>query len=221
MALSEEHRKLVESHVGLARGVAARIYRDIGGRAEFDDVLAHAMAGLIEAASRYDPTSSTPFGLFAFYRVRGAAYDGLRRMGYLQRRGSRGARGDAKRARDACDPAGATRSQARPARPCFVQLSSLEAGEEGGYLDLLSSDPQADDVLAMKHARAFLARAMYQLPARERRFIHSHYFEGKTMLESGAELGLSRYQSCRLHARAVTRLRTALAAQGIERLADV
>lgn len=220
MVLTEEHRKLVESHVGLARGVAARVYRDIGGRAEFDDVLSHALAGLIEAASRYDPSMSTPFGLFAFYRVRGAAYDGLRRMGYLQRRGGRVVKRAVKRPGASCDAAG-TEPATRPAPPCFVHLSSLEAEEEEGCLDLLSSAPPADAVLAHKHARIFLTRALRKLSGRERRFILKHYFQGKTMIESGAELGLSRYQSCRLHARAVGRLRTALAAEGIERLADV
>ena len=43
------------------------------------------MIGLLEAASRFDPEAGAHFMTFAYYRVRGAIYDGLRQMGWLSR----------------------------------------------------------------------------------------------------------------------------------------
>jgi RNA polymerase sigma factor for flagellar operon FliA len=41
--------------------------------------------------------------------------------------------------------------------------------------------------------------------------VEKHYFEDKTLLDAGRELGLSRSWASRLHARAMTRLRARLA----------
>ena len=41
--------------------------------------------GLLEAAQRYDDRHGVAFTTFAYYRVRGAMFDGLRSMGWLPR----------------------------------------------------------------------------------------------------------------------------------------
>ena len=43
------------------------------------------MQGLLEAAERYDRRHGVTFQTFAYYRVRGAMFDGLRNMGWLPR----------------------------------------------------------------------------------------------------------------------------------------
>ena len=40
--------------------------------------------------------------------------------------------------------------------------------------------------------------------------MEKHYFEGKTLLEAGSDLGLSKSWASRLHARAIDLLRAAL-----------
>ncbi|HEX8112565.1 MAG TPA: sigma factor-like helix-turn-helix DNA-binding protein, partial [Kofleriaceae bacterium] len=55
---------------------------------------------------------------------------------------------------------------------------------------------------------ARLRVAIAQLPDRPRALVTKHYFEGKSLLEAGAELGVSKSWASRLHAQAVDRLRT-------------
>src|SRR5690606_300924 len=43
--------------------------------------------GLLDAARRFDPARGVSFRTFAYYRVRGAMLDGLRKMGAWSRRG--------------------------------------------------------------------------------------------------------------------------------------
>jgi RNA polymerase sigma factor for flagellar operon FliA len=229
IVLSSEKHKLVEMHLGLARAIAAKVHRIMGGRVELEDLVAQALAGLSEAACRYDPDAATPFGLFAQYRIRGAIFDWLRSMGYLQRRRGRelpaAPRGPVASAPAAggCprppDPAHV--ATAPPPARRLTYLAACEDDDRDGALSVLSPDPLADVVLAQKHTRIFLAGVLHRLPARERSFLLKHYFEEKTMAEAGAELGLSRYQSCRLHARAVARLRENLAAEGFQRASDI
>jgi RNA polymerase sigma factor (sigma-70 family) len=233
IVLSAENHKLVEMHLGLARAIAAKVHRIMRGSVDYDDLVAPALAGLSEAAGRYDPDAATPFGLFAQYRIRGAIFDWLRSMGYLQRRRrelpaatatatATGGPAGSGSGGGCAGPAGAVRAApAAPPASHITYLAVCEDDDRDGVLSVLSPDPLADAVLAQKHTRLLLAGVLHRLPARERSFLHKHYFEDKTMAEAGAELGLSRYQSCRLHARAVARLRENLAAEGFQRAEDV
>lgn len=261
-----------ERYLGLARSIAARVYRLMGGTVALDELMSQALSGLGEAASRYRPEAATPFGSFAQYRIRGAIFDWLRSMGYLQRRRLRrlAAPPNASDASDAPGTplggeAGPGRSVARavagaslgpapdlgpdfgsdlgpaldselgsgaapepasppapvPLRQRFRYLAGSEEDEDDDILAVCSAEPSADAVLAAKHTRSLVTEALHGLPVRERSFLLKHYFEDKTMTEAGAELGLSRYQSCRLHARVVAQLRAALAAAGFTRFEDV
>jgi len=69
---------LVSSHLGLAQSLAGRVHRQLPF-VEFDDLLAAGVEGLLQAARRYDPSHGHAFSTFAYYRVRGAIYDSIRR----------------------------------------------------------------------------------------------------------------------------------------------
>jgi len=56
--------------------------------------------------------------------------------------------------------------------------------------------------------RQAYARRIAALPDRERALMTKHYWEGKNLLEAGAELGISKSWASRLHAQAVERLRS-------------
>ena len=87
MATTEEQRQLVERHLGLVRAQASDIMRSSGlpTSIEFDDLVSFGTKGLIEAAQRFQPERGAAFPTFAYYRVRGAIYDGLRSFGWVTR----------------------------------------------------------------------------------------------------------------------------------------
>ena len=60
-----------------------------GGRlqGERSELEAWGREGLLDAARRFDPSRGIGFRTFAYYRVRGAILDGLRKMGTWSRRG--------------------------------------------------------------------------------------------------------------------------------------
>lgn len=85
---------LVESHVGLARSLAFRVYRDATHALELDDLTSVAFQGLTEAAVRwpkyceekgYDPNATNYFVAFSHKRIRGAIYDYLRAKDWAPR----------------------------------------------------------------------------------------------------------------------------------------
>ena len=54
------------------------------GLLELDELVAYGQIGLLEAAERFDSKVGANFLTFAHYRIKGAIFDGLRKMGTLR-----------------------------------------------------------------------------------------------------------------------------------------
>jgi RNA polymerase sigma factor for flagellar operon FliA len=226
-----ERARLVESHLDLSRKAARMIYPRVKGHIEFDELVALANAGLAEAASRFDPDRGVPFHAFAWYRVQGAIIDGLRRASnlprgvwakllalrsaseYLEHRAEReaGAAQRGARPAEAADALAAVRTALSAIRTMYV--TSLEAIQDQGF-DAPDSEAAAPlDQLHTGRMTAKLRDALATLPEKERALVKKHYWEGKNLLEAGAELGISKSWASRLHAQAVERLRSIVDAE--------
>lgn len=219
-----ERARLVERHLELAERAARLIYPRVRAHVEYEELVALASTGLAEAAQRFDPARGVAFSTFAWYRVQGAVIDGLRRATMLPRRvwvqlvalraasdylEHRGERDAGAAQRGAPPPTGADAlAAARTAMQAIrtMYMTSLEAMQEAGF-DPASPAAGPDDQLATGRLGARLREALAALPDRERALMTKHYWEGKNLLEAGAELGISKSWASRLHAQAVERLR--------------
>jgi RNA polymerase sigma factor (sigma-70 family) len=68
-----------------------------------------------------------------------------------------------------------------------------------------------EDLLGGAELRASVQAGLGGLPERERVLLTAMYFEGVTMEEAGARLGLSKSWTSRMHGKALERLRKTLA----------
>jgi RNA polymerase sigma factor FliA len=78
---SRDRDLLIERHRSYAHALAADFFRRIPQQVEREDVLRYAELGLVEAATSFNPALGVQFKTFAYYRIRGAIYDGLRALG--------------------------------------------------------------------------------------------------------------------------------------------
>src|SRR6185503_14361594 len=78
--------QLIEEHLGLIKSIALGVSRQLGRSDQIDDLVAWGSAGLLEAAERFDSRHGVKLTTFAYWRIRGAMYDGLRQMARLPRR---------------------------------------------------------------------------------------------------------------------------------------
>ena len=83
-APAKTSRQLIEDNQGLVRSLAKRIHRGLPSHVEFEDLVSYGQAGLAEAARSFDPEVGSQFSTFAYYRIRGAIYDGLAKMKLVQ-----------------------------------------------------------------------------------------------------------------------------------------
>ena len=219
-----ERAQLVERNLDLARRAAAVIHPRVRDYVAFDELVALANAGLAEAAHRYEPARGVQFATFAWYRVNGAIVDGLRKTTqlprrtwaklvalraaneYLENRSDR-ERGAAERGVAPAATADAL-SQVKQAMSAIrtMYMTSLESLREDGF-DPASEAPGTPDRIDSARLATRLREAIAALPDKERALVTKHYWEGKNLLEAGAELGMSKSWASRLHAQAVERLR--------------
>ena len=226
-----DRKRLVSDNLPYVRAIAARIKDQLPREIEFDDLVAYGTQGLLEAAERFDGRHGASFTTFAYYRVRGAIFDGLRGMGWLPRGEYARARFEERVATYLANLAdrdlgaevyaddGSVRSIEDEVRELAATLggvaavfvTSLTAEEEQAVRD---DSPQAHERLEQREVERTLRRALGTLPDKERRLIELYYFEEKTLEEAGAALGLSKSWASRLHARAVDLIKQSLERHG-------
>ncbi len=222
--MAGERDRLIEQHLSLVQAIAGKLKRSLGRSLQYEDLVSYGSIGLAEAADRFDPKHGVSFTTFAYYRIRGAMLDGLRKMGwysradyaryraeeraneYLQNHSER--EGAAKEDGAKADK-GETLQQVADILGTIatVHITSLEAAAH--VTDERLPPPGAD--LERLQANARVRDALTKLPEKERRLMELYYFAEKNLEEAGAELGLSKSWACRLHSRAVGLLRDALA----------
>src|SRR3981081_292827 len=77
--------RLIESHLSYANAIAAEILKTLPSHVEKADLQAAAELGLTEAANSYDHRPGVQFKTFAYYRIRGAVYDAIRKATWFSR----------------------------------------------------------------------------------------------------------------------------------------
>jgi RNA polymerase sigma factor for flagellar operon FliA len=227
MAASEVNQ-LVEKHLSLVQAIARKVKKTLNASIELDDLVGYGSKGLVEAAERFDARHGVAFTTFAYYRIRGAIYDGLRAMGWYSRADYARYRAEERAneyLRNRADREGAAQAQAGAAGSttageaaalaevheilssvATVHITSLEAASSVPDESLPAADVAVDSHRLSHRVR----QAVAALPDKERRLMELYYFADKNLEEAGAELGLSKSWACRLHARAVDLLRDAM-----------
>src|SRR5215469_3777051 len=71
--------ELIEIHIGYAHSIAAELAGKYPPNITRADLERAAEFGLVQAAQSYDPSRSVSFTTFAYYRVRGAIFDEVRK----------------------------------------------------------------------------------------------------------------------------------------------
>ena len=224
MAASEVKR-LVEQHLSLVQAIARKVKKSVGASVEVDDLVGYGSKGLVEAAERFDPRHGVAFSTFAYYRIRGAMYDGLRSMGWYSRADYARYRAEERAneyLRSRADREGAARaggaSPGGDPATALAEVNEILAGVATIHITSLEaaasvpdeSRPAPDLAVEGQRMATRVRRAVGALPDKERRLMELYYFADKNLEEAGAELGLSKSWACRLHARAVELLRAAI-----------
>jgi len=217
---------LIDQYMPYAASIANRVQKTLSSTVDYEEVLCNARLGLLEAAKRFDPSQDVDFRTFAYYRIKGAIYDGLRRSGwlprtlyskikfeeaaneYLQQRSLHNPdkseeKKDEKKKSSTAHPYEDAASETVSGL-ASIYIVSIDASE-----DIEIEDSQGVDVekrAEFMQVRKHMRDAIGGLPEKEKKLVMMYYFQNKTLEEIGEKLGLSKSWTSRLHARALALL---------------
>lgn len=231
--------QLVEVYLPLVHHMAASIIHKLRYGADIDDLEADGMFGLLRAIEGFDLSRGFKFETYATPVIRGAIFNGLRRMDWLPER----TRGKARALQKAIDKITSV-SGRQPTESEIAEELRISSGE---VLDLISnlgcvyllsldqplvagdsSDATVSDIvedsefydpsreLEFGEQRDRLRAAVEYLNEREQLLIKMHYFEGVTFEKISKILGVSKQRVSQMHSRAIRRLREFLGDDIIE-----
>jgi RNA polymerase sigma factor for flagellar operon FliA len=198
---------------------------------DIGDLVQDGVIGLIDAAHRFDESRGIKFETFAERRIRGAMIDALRKDAWP--RGVRRQRRELEAAREqlrrelGCEPsladlAAKMGSDEKRLGRTIVRINAIESTSPLANAEnhdestlpaaLIPSEPEQPDTAYEKsETKDRIRAAIESLPAREQKVIGLYYYQEATMKQIGAEIGVNESRVSQLHARAIRRLRDALA----------
>ena len=226
--------RLILHYAPLVKYVAGRVGSGLPAHVEQADLTSYGTFGLIDAITRYEPSREVKFESYAMARIRGAIIDELRSTDWIPRSVRVRAREfertvarlEAQLQRSPTDGEVAAEMgmEVEEIRKFLGQLSLVnvvaldelltdEDGSAPRLVDTLRDSAALDPQAMAEHgeARQLLARAVEQLPDREKVVVSLYSFEGLTLAEIGRVLGVTESRICQLHTKAVLHLRTKLA----------
>ncbi len=207
---------MIDKYMPFANSIVSKVFRTISGVVDFDELASYSRIGLIEAVDRYDPAFKVDFKTFAYYRIKGAIYDGLRNHGWLSRtqyaknKFQEGANeylknfsevGGISQENDG-DKSNAIFSVVN--QLASIYIISLDAAEG---LQLVDDQAVSQETITeIGQAKDIIRNKVTSLPEKERQLIEFYYYDGLTLEEVGEKMGLSKSWASRLHARALKML---------------
>lgn len=212
-------QELIQEAQSLVYSLATKISHAIPVRVELDDLIAYGEVGLAEAARDFDPDRGVQFTTFAYYRVRGAIYDGLSQMSWISRARYKRLCYERMASKTLQDMATSSRDSDSSVEQdaqwlgdvteklAVVYLIAHNEGAEG-VTDSTIEDTgaPAPSIVAGKEIDAKLHELVEKLPSAEGRLIRAVYFEGNTLKEAANRLGISKSWASRLHAKSLDQL---------------
>jgi RNA polymerase sigma factor for flagellar operon FliA len=226
--------RLILHYAPLVKYVAGRVGSGLPAHVEQADLVSYGTFGLIDAITRFEPSREIKFESYAMARIRGAIIDELRSTDWIPRSVRMKARqfertvaaleSRLQRSPTEEEVAAEMEMDVEDVRKFLGQLSlvnvialdELLVDDDGAaprLVDTLQDSSALDPQAMAEHgeARQLLARAVEQLPDREKVVVSLYYFEGLTLSEIGRVLGVTESRICQLHTKAVLHLRTKLA----------
>ncbi len=222
-----ERNRLVLEQLPQVRFIAQKIHARLPHHIQLEDLVNTGVLGLIEALAKFDPRRNVQLQSYARYRIQGAILDSLREQDWSPRLLRQKERQlEAARAKLQFR-LGRSPSQAELAVGMGIsdhqlqlllrdlqglEISSLQEPTfpNGRSLDEKMADTAEENPFSLcqrAEMNGLLEQAMSKLPPRKREVLSLYYFQGLTMKEVGARMGVCESRVSQIHSSAVASLK--------------
>lgn len=235
--LSEQQWAMVAESLPLIDFVTNRFFYNLPQSVDKDDVTSAGIWGLIDATSRYSEEYGYTFSTYALHRIRGAMLDHLRSIDRVPRSVRRTVKligeaeqtlasrtGQAPTDREIAEELGLPLIIVTKAREEEGKLGSVSLEQEvigdganGGItIDMVLAADNGDsalDAVETREEQDLVRAAISKLTEQQRLVIKAYYYDQKSLLEIGSDMGFTESRACQIKTTATKRLRTLMEAQ--------
>jgi RNA polymerase sigma factor for flagellar operon FliA len=226
--------QLIEHYSPFVKYVASRVMSGMPRHFDEDDLTSYGIIGLIDAIERFEPGRNLRFETYAIPRIKGAIIDELRSIDWVPRSVRSKARAveqavthlETTLRRTPTEAEVAAELQMTPSdfhaalrkisTSAMMALDEVQRGADrteratlGESLPDRSVGPM--DTFEAKESKQALIDAIAAMPERERTVLTMYYYDGLTLTEIGAVLGVTESRVCQIHTKALRQLRSKLA----------
>jgi RNA polymerase sigma factor for flagellar operon FliA len=223
--------QLISEYLPYVKRIVQRIATHLPASVDVEDLMNVGVIGLIQAVDRYDPKRDNKFMTYAIFRIKGAVLSELRSRDFL----SRSSRRKLREMEHACQRLeqrlGRDADDVEVAEELGVDLEELHRTKQMSSISFISFEElgvssrdekeklmtylvqHEEDALSqtrLKELKAALARAIEQLPEKERLVISLYHLDELTMKETGEVLNITESRVSQIHSQAIVRLRNKL-----------
>jgi len=224
---------LIVHYSPLVKFVAGRVGAGLPSSVDPGDLVSSGVFGLIDAIERFDPERGVKFETFAVPRIRGAVYDGLRKLDWVPRSIRSRARSVEKSISELEHKEGRAPTDEELAAHLHISTDELTrwlaaiASTTVGPLDraiAAGSEPAALEgpgsgspaaVVEDRELGQIMRAEIKKLPDREKLVLSLYYDEGLTLAEIGQVLGVTESRVSQIHTKSVLHLRARLSSAGV------
>lgn len=237
-SLSEElnaakREELILTYTPLIKYIAARLASRLPPQVSIDDLISCGIIGLIDAINKFDLSKNVQFKTYAEFRIKGAMLDELRALDWVPRSIRRKITDLEKTYADLEKKFGRPATDEEVANSLNMNLEEfhklLDETKSVSFMDIeflrqkspdklnssiidSFSDSGKDPFTAinLSQIRRLTARAIAELPEKEKLAVALYYYEELTMKEIGQVLGYTESRISQMHSKAMLRLRSKL-----------
>jgi RNA polymerase sigma factor for flagellar operon FliA len=230
----DQKEELIKEYAPLIKFVAQKIAVRLPPNIELDDLISAGSIGLMDAIDKWDPSRDNKFKTYAEFRIRGSILDELRAQDWVPRSVR-----DKSKALDrtvaqleidlgrnptdeeisgklnmSMDEFHDLINQVRPVSLLSIDdQPTFSDSDKKSISNLLEGSKSGNpfNQLNVKVIKDVVAKAIEELPERQRLVLSLYYFEDLNLKEIGQVLRVTESRVSQLHAQAVTRLRAKLA----------
>lgn len=222
---SQSQEQRILDFLPLVKHIVQKVAGQISRGQDLEDLISAGTVGLVKAAQAFDPSRQTEFKTYAYIRIRGAVIDELRAtlpatpkvLKEVRRLRKCYVRLTAQFNRPPADEelaadAGISQDQlyrtlAEARRQQFLSIHGLSEDQPlMGGMTPVDREPSPAQQLERKELKQLLAKAILELPARDRHVLVLYYKEDLTMKEIAQVLKLTEGRVSQLHSTALFKL---------------
>lgn len=223
---TELKEKLIKKYAPFVKYIAGRVLVHLPQNVDLDDLIGYGILGLLDAIEKFDHTKGVKFETYAYSRIKGAIYDGIRESDwipknvreelkrvekkyvFLQQKLGRDPKDD-----ELCKALNITKKKLYELYniPLIKMLSFTNLGDFDTLKQFVASnDYNPEKFLETNEIKTELGKAIDKLPYKEKMVITLYYYEGLTQREISEVLNISESRVSQLHAKGILRLRGSL-----------